>query len=63
MRVEYALEPDLGILRRTSWPDGQVRLDYCCWDCWYERNDDPPAAPWNEAPKVDEDLWLEVMHA
>lgn len=56
VRVSFALDPELGIVRRTQRPDEPTTYEACSWDDWYDGNDDVPQ-PWSEAPNVPEELW------
>ena len=57
VRVSFALDPELGIVRRTQHPEEPTTYEVCTWDDWYDDNDDAPPMPWNGAPDVPEELW------
>lgn len=60
VRVSYALDSELGIVRRTQRPDEPTTYEVCTWDDWYDDNDDWPPQPWNDAPDVPEDLYNRI---
>lgn len=61
--VSYALDSELGIVRRTQRPDEPTTYEACSWDDWYDYHDGPHDGilqPWSKAPDVPEDFYNRI---